>query len=146
MCIDFRTVANRLTRLYDDKMASSGLTVTQFSQLNSIQQLGKPTLNELANATGLDRSTLARNVRLLEKLGFVLLRAGDDARTRVIQVTKQGKQAFAQAVPHWQNVQTSMIDSLGEDNFAQLNELLTTTNDACSTVASNAQSTHFSGN
>ena len=120
VCIDFRTVANRLTRLYDDKMAASGLTVTQFSQLNSIRQLGKPTLNELASATGLDRTTLARNVRVLEKLGYLNMTIGEDARTRVIQMTRSGKRAFEAAIPLWHGVQSGLIESLG-DQGATLN-------------------------
>ena len=80
ICIDVRTVANRLTQLYDNAMAPSGMTVTQFSQLNAIQQLGSPTVNELSEAIGLDRSTLGRNVRVLEK---------DDGTTHRIPVDYQ---------------------------------------------------------
>ena len=137
VCIDFRTVANRLTRLYDDKMAASGLTVTQFSQLNSIRQLGKPTLNELASATGLDRTTLARNVRVLEKLGYLNMTIGEDARTRLIQMTQSGKRAFEAAIPLWHGVQSGLIESLGDEGYAQLNELLNETNDACAALAAN---------
>lgn len=136
MCIDFRSVANRLTQLYDNAMAPSGMTVTQFSQLHSIQQLGRPTLNELSEAIGLDRSTLGRNVRVLEKLGFVSMSVGDDARTRVIQVTRKGKAAFKRAAPLWHGVQTSLMASLGDDNVDQLDVLLTNINDACLVQAS----------
>lgn len=135
MCIDFRTVANRLTRLYDSAMAPSGMTVTQFSQLNAIQTLDGPTLNELAEEIALDRSTLGRNVRVLEKLGFVSLSPGADARTRVIRVTRAGQAAFKRAIPLWKSVQTGLLESLGPENQTQLDELLTNVNDICGAEA-----------
>jgi len=114
LCIDLRSAANRVTQIYDQAMAPSGISVTQFSQLHLIQSLGSPTLKELAKASGLDRSTLGRNIRVLESLGLVDIRAGkDDARTRRIIATGKGKNAFKRAIPLWHQTQTELIERLG---------------------------------
>ena len=44
LCIDLRSAAQTLTQSYDEAMAASGLSVTQFSQLNLIRTLDGPTL------------------------------------------------------------------------------------------------------
>lgn len=124
ICMDMRTAAHKLTQLYDAAMAPSGMSVTQFSQLHKLLKLKNPTLRELSEACGLDRSTLGRNIRVLEKLGFVSMKVGTDARTKTIQVTKKGKVAFDEAAPRWYAVQSELNDRLGTDGRSQLNHLI----------------------
>lgn len=124
LCIDLRSAANRLTRTYDEALAPAGITVTQFSQLNTIRAQGKPTLGALAEATGLDRSTLGRNVRVLEKQGLVAISPGEDARTRTLQLTREGEAAFRTALPLWYATQKGLVERIGEDGRAQLDALL----------------------
>ncbi len=126
LCIDLRTAANKLTQVYDQAMAPSGISVTQFSQLHTIQTLQGPTLKELAAASQLDRSTLGRNIRVLEKQGLVVTKTGHDARTRTIHLTAKGKQTFKNAVPLWLGVQSQLIERLGISGRGQLKDLLTT--------------------
>jgi DNA-binding MarR family transcriptional regulator len=69
-CIDVRTAAQGLTNAYDLPMAHNGITVTQFPHLHALRTLDSPNLNQLATETGLDRSTLGRNIRLLTSMGL----------------------------------------------------------------------------
>lgn len=124
LCIDLRGAANRLTKLYDEAMAPSGISVTQFSQLHSIRTLGAPTLRALAEATGLDRSTLGRNVRVLEKQGLVTITAGDDARTRTLRLTDEGERVYAAATPLWYATQKRLVERIGTDGRARLDALI----------------------
>ncbi len=124
LCIETRLASQLLTNLYDDAMSASGTTVTQFSQLHKIKKLDNPTLKQLAEATGLDRSTLGRNVRLMESAGLVRTRPGKDARTRVLQLTRKGGNALHKAVPLWQDAQSRVIENLGPKKHALMQELL----------------------
>ena len=124
ICIELRNAAQAVTRLYDQQLVAAGITVTQLSQLNHIRKLGAPTLKALAEATGLDRSTLGRNVGLLVNLGLVSMTRGKDARTRVVSLTRKGASALRQAAPLWFDVQNELIDKLGPDKRAQLSKLL----------------------
>ncbi len=124
LCIDLRGAAQNLTRRYDAALAPAGISVTQFSQLHTIQMLAQPTLQRVAEATGLDRSTLGRNVRVLEAAGMVSMSAGEDARTRVIKVTRKGRRAFQRAVPLWSGMQSEMKAQLGGERYTLLKELL----------------------
>jgi len=126
LCIDLRSAANKLTQAYDEAMAPSGISVTQFSQLHLIQSLGNPTLTELAEASELERSTLGRNIKVLERMGLVTTRVGEDARSKTIELSRKGISAFRRAVPLWSAVQSELIERIGTNGRSQLDDMLTT--------------------
>lgn len=107
-CTQSRRIARALTDTYDQALAPSGLKVTQFSLLRMVARLGSPTIGALAGATGLDRSTLGRNLRVLQKDGWAALSTGDDERTRVITLTKAGTLAVQRALPLWEDAQAEV--------------------------------------
>lgn len=126
-CTKARRAARALTHLYDQALLPSGLKVTQFSLLRTLQRTGALHITGLATMTGLERSTLGRNLRLLEVAGFVELVDGRDARERRILLTSAGHDAIATAMPLWQQAQDRVAASLGEHRqrllFSLLDEL-----------------------
>ena len=123
-CMNLRSAAQRLTRNYDAALAPSGISTNQFSLMNLIRISDNPTMKDLAQASDLDRSTLGRNLRVLEKQSLITMQAGSDARTRVIALTREGRQAIRVAAPLWRKVQDELIGRLGEQKRSQLNLLL----------------------
>jgi len=115
LCANVRRAALALTSLYDEALAPHGLKVTQFSLLRAVERHGEPNLSELAGATGLDRSTLGRNLRVLESLGLVALSAGEDQRDRVVALTPGGRARVRAAAAAWGKIQESLSSSLGPD-------------------------------
>ena len=124
ICIELRNAAQIVTKLYDERLADTGIRITHLSLLNHIRELGAVTLKQLAEVTGLDRSTLGRNLRLLEKKGLVALSEGDDARTKTTTLTRAGRGALRQAAPVWLNTQAQLTTKLGPQKRALLHELL----------------------
>lgn len=124
ICIEVRNAAQTLTKLYDRELAPAGLTVTQLSQLNQIRELGQPTLSELARAMRLDRSTLGRNLRLMEAEGLVTLRPGRDGRTRLVGLTDKGRRALRSGAVLWRGVQERLSNRLGTARRGLLTDLL----------------------
>ena len=126
-CTKVRRAARALTQMYDEAVAPAGVKITQFSLLRSLQRVGDVHISGLAAATGLERSTLGRNIRLLEKAGLVRLIGGGDARERKIVLTRGGEDTLAAATPLWLGVQSRLADGLGEARldalFALLDEL-----------------------
>ena len=114
-CSNARRAALALTSLYDGALAPHGLKVTQFSLLHAVARHGQPNLTELAEATGLDRSTLGRNLRVLEGLGFVSLSPGEDQRDRVVTLTGGGRARLRAAARAWAKIQESLSGTLGAD-------------------------------
>jgi DNA-binding MarR family transcriptional regulator len=113
-----------LSRIYDEALAPAGLRVTQFSLLRTVEQLGAPRISELAEATGHERSTLTRTLRVLAEEGLVALAGGADLRTRRVAVTERGRAAIGRALPRWKGVQQRVSGALGADQRTSLFALL----------------------
>jgi DNA-binding MarR family transcriptional regulator len=75
----------RLTQLYDDLMAPSGLRVTQFSLLGTLATHGPARMSDLARRLLLDRTALSRTLDPLVERGLVAITPGRDARTREVR-------------------------------------------------------------
>jgi len=69
-----------------------------------------------------DRTTLTRNLKVLEQKDFIRIEAGNDQREREITVTSQGREALSIAYPIWKEVQSKVIKSLGEDRWNVLRD------------------------
>ena len=115
LCANARRAALALTSVYDEALAPHGLKVTQFSLLHAIQRRERPNLAALAEATGLDRSTLGRNLRVLEAAGVVVLTPGEDQRDTVATLTAAGAATLRAATKAWRRLQERLSGALGED-------------------------------
>lgn len=113
--------ANRMvSQYYDDVLRPSGLRITQFSLLVRIRERQPVTINKLAEAAMMDRTTLTRNLRPLEKRGLLRVSRAQDRRMRQVSLTKAGGEAMVRALPYWKQAQTRMREGLGEDRFQRL--------------------------
>jgi DNA-binding MarR family transcriptional regulator len=65
-CLALRQAARHVSQHYDRLLAPSGLRTTQFSVLAKLRQHGALTINALAGALVMDRTTLGRNILPLE--------------------------------------------------------------------------------
>ncbi len=124
LCTHLRRAARGVSRRYDEALEGFGINVAQFSLLRHLQRLDRPSISSLAEAMGLDRSTLGRNLRVLEADGLVALAEGDDLRNRLVLLTEQGKARLAAAEPAWEQAQLKMLAALGEAQRDELVRLL----------------------
>ena len=79
--------------------------------LRAIEDLGTPTISELAERLGLDVSTVSRNVDRAGESGYVTReRSKDDGRRRVLVLTPAGVEALAVGT----GVRRALWDALAE--------------------------------
>ncbi|MDH0301161.1 MULTISPECIES: MarR family winged helix-turn-helix transcriptional regulator [unclassified Pseudomonas] len=124
ICTHLRRAARGVSRDYDEALAGFGINVAQFSLLRHVQRLDKPSITSLAEAMGLERSTLGRNLRVLEADGLVVLADGDDQRNRVVLLSDAGRALLDAAHPAWQLAQGQLVQRLGESQRDELVRLL----------------------
>ncbi|WP_194789433.1 MarR family winged helix-turn-helix transcriptional regulator [Pseudomonas sp. UFMG81] len=124
ICTHLRRAARGVSRHYDEALAGFGINVAQFSLLRSVQRLDRPSITSLAEAMGLERSTLGRNLRVLEAEGLVLLADGDDQRNRLVLLSDEGRARLDAAYPAWELAQRQLVEQLGEGQRDQLVRLL----------------------
>lgn len=118
LCTGLRQAAHAMTEIYDEALAPSGLKITMFRVVRRLSEAGEPTISELAKIVGLDRSSLGRNLKVLERDQLVSFVGGEDERSKVVQLTRQGKAALAAAMPLWQGVQKRMKSNLAAEKDA----------------------------
>ena len=107
-CTLARRSARVLTEFYDAALIPSGLKITQYSLLRAVERLEQSSLTELAEATGLDRSTLGRNLRVLERAGFVVLGPAKDERACIAKLTLKARHALKIAHTLWTEAQAKV--------------------------------------
>ncbi len=119
-CFNLRKATRRVTSFYDKAMKPSGLKITQMTLLTAIRLSEPVTIKRLAQAIVMDRTTLSRNVSLLNKKGLIDIEPGDDLRTRKLSLTEQGHAALKAAFPLWKRAQAEVKRRLGEDRWTSL--------------------------
>jgi len=105
ICINARGLAQRLTQLYDQRMAQSGLKVTQYSVLKRIIDQPDSTVSEIAHACGLDRTTLTRNLSVLERDGWIEWVHSTDKREKRVRLLPERQSDFQIARAAWEALQ-----------------------------------------
>jgi DNA-binding MarR family transcriptional regulator len=124
-CAALRQAARRVTKLYDEALASSGVGLNQFSILARLNRVGPITIQELARLLVMDRSTLGHLLRPLEKRGLVTLEVSEqDRRSRTIALTGLGKALVAKARPHWAGAQHRFESTFGKQAAFDLRTVL----------------------
>lgn len=113
----------KIGALYDAALAPAGINITQFALLRNVGRRQPISLTELASQLELDRSTMGRNVRVVEKLGLVKLRRGEDQRESVVMLSREGEAVLVEAEPLWQRCQDEMGERLGAQRLHVLSEL-----------------------
>jgi len=119
-CFNMRKAARSITQFYEDIMRPSGLRATQYTILSATKHLEPITVMVLAEKIVTDRTTLTRNLKVLEKHGLIRLETGEDRRERQIRLTAKGREAQAKAYPLWKEAQEEMIARLGAKDFSRI--------------------------
>ncbi|WP_375424781.1 MarR family winged helix-turn-helix transcriptional regulator [uncultured Friedmanniella sp.] len=126
-CTTLRAATRRLTARYDAALEPVGVNVAQWGLLRKLARPpGEPiSIQELADRTELERSTAARNVRVLEKHGLVRLGgSAGDRRLALIELTEQGLAVLHLGEPLWHQAQREVQTLLGGDQAIELRSLL----------------------
>ena len=135
VCINLRRMSRVVSQIYDDALAPAGLKITQFCLLRAIERLGPASIGALADDQELDRTTLTRNLALLERDGLIEQGPGADKRTSLAQLTRAGSTAIARALPYWESVQKELRRTLGAETLAQLSDIHAKISDAAKVSA-----------
>jgi DNA-binding MarR family transcriptional regulator len=110
-----RLAARRITQSLDREMAES-LTVAQLGLMAQIAVTEDDTLSALAQRTGLDQSTLSRNLRTLESEGLIEIAVVEtDLRRRTVWLTETGARRLEAAIPLWRRANAQLAKCLSPD-------------------------------
>ena len=111
-----RLAARRITQFLDRELAECELTVAQLGLMAQIAAAADDTLGALARSTGLEQSTLSRNLRTLEGQGLIEIAVVEsDLRRRAVWLTETGARRLEAAIPLWHKAQGKLARMLSPD-------------------------------
>ena len=122
--LQLRKATRLVTQLFDEALRPIGLRSTQLPILVTLAAHGALAVTDLADGLVLDRTTLIRNLRPLQRRGLIEVGRVDGGRMHRAALTPAGHRAVAVAVPFWAKVQTRVRDELGTRESLDLHRLL----------------------
>ena len=124
-CLAIRQAARHVTQFYDQLFAPVGLRATQYAILSRLKRDGPMTINALAAALVMDRTTLGRNILPLQRDGLIeVVAAPADRRRRELRLTALGAEEQRHGSERWAVAQQRFDDVFGGDRAAALRGLL----------------------
>ena len=112
-----RRIAGMLTDTYNTALAESGINTAQFCLLRNLERIGSGNLTVWAEQTGIERTTMVRDAKILEAKGFIQKM---DGRGKVFTLSEKGRETLAHATPLWDSAQERVRSVLGDEDAATL--------------------------
>lgn len=115
-----RKVSRKFSTLYDEALEPVGINIAQFSLLRIVRRHQPVSLTELGRIAGLDRSTIGRNIRVLQRDGLITAAKGEDQREAAVTLSQAGHEVLARAEPLWEQCQAMIEARVGAPQLAAL--------------------------
>jgi DNA-binding MarR family transcriptional regulator len=106
-CAGLRRAARLVTQLYSHEMGGD-IEPSQFALLSALGQRPGAGQAPLGRALGLDKTTMSRNLRVMEKNGWIEPALSGDKRERGYRLTASGEEILAQTKPGWLRAQAKL--------------------------------------
>jgi DNA-binding MarR family transcriptional regulator len=120
-CFALRQAARYVTQLYERHLAEVGLTGAQFTILAKLHRLPGSTMLELADMMVMDRTTLVRALKPLQRDGLIVTQTSAvDARAFVFSLSDSGQQKFELARVAWNAAQEEFENGYGRERAKAL--------------------------
>jgi DNA-binding MarR family transcriptional regulator len=124
-CFAVRQAARRVTRQYERHFALAQLTSAQFSILVALSEEGRMTMLDLAKVLVMDRTTLLRAMKPLQREELLQSAASDaDPRQLVFWLSPAGERRLKQAMPLWTQAQEEFESAIGSREAGRLRTAL----------------------
>ncbi|MEJ5975154.1 MarR family transcriptional regulator [Novosphingobium sp. PS1R-30] len=108
-CTALRKASRAVTRLYDERLATHGMTTTQFAILRNLSRAdGEMPLSRLAERLVMDRTSLYRTLTPIERAGWITLDSGP-GRSKLARLTDAGRAVMQGAESDWEAAQEDLL-------------------------------------
>ena len=120
VCFNLRWVTRAVTQFFDAELRRHGLRPTQTPVLAALAAQPGWSMEELSDWLGMERTTLVRNLRPLERDGLLEISgAGRGGRVRV-RLSEKGRKRLGRATPAWRAAQEAVIKTLGRRRWSAI--------------------------
>ena len=124
-CTSLRKASRRISQLYDEAVAPSGLKTTQRAILAQVGRSEPTTVGRLAQALVMDPGALAHTLKPLDRDGLIAIGVDPaDRRSRLITLTAAGRARLTESDVLWENAQRGFEAAFGKANAKALRETM----------------------
>jgi DNA-binding MarR family transcriptional regulator len=120
VCFNLRWVARRVTQFYDAEMRRHGIRPTQGTVLTVLMSKDSWNMAELSDWLGMDRTTLVRNLRPLQRDGLVQVIGGGRGNRVELVITSKGRKQIEKLAPAGKAAQSAAVKTLGEKRWSAI--------------------------
>ena len=112
-CTNLRRSANAIPTFYDAQIKETGITISQYYLLINLSRLGNANISHWAEYVGLDRSTMIRNIKILQANELIVQTEGNG---KTFMLSEKGNEVIIKAQPVWQELQEKIEAFLGKED------------------------------
>lgn len=120
VCFNLRRVTRAVTQFFDAEMRRHGIRTTQGSVLAALMEKGSWSMAELSDSLGMDRTTLVRNLKPLQRDGLVRTDGGGRGNLVEVSITTEGRKQIEKLEPAWRAAQNAVVQTLGEKRWSAI--------------------------
>ena len=119
-CFNIRRIARQITHFFDAEVRRHGMRPTQTPILGALRAKSPWTMAELSEWLGMERTTLLRNLRPLQRDGLVRAKGGGRGGHVELEITAKGRTALAETLPAWRSAQDKVVATLGKERWSAI--------------------------
>lgn len=120
VCFNLRRVTRVVTQFYDAEMRRHGIRPTQGTILAALHARESWNMAELSEFLGMDRTTLVRNLRPLQRDGLAQVAGGGHGNLVELSITSKGRKQIEKLTPAWKSAQRAAVKTLGEERWSAI--------------------------
>ena len=119
-CFNIRRVSRVITQFFDAEVGRHGIRPTQTPILRALQAKSGWSMAELSEWLGMERTTLLRNLRPLQRDGLVRARGAGRGGHVELEITEKGRAILAKIHPSWRSAQDKVVATLGKERWSTI--------------------------
>ena len=120
VCFNLRRVTRIVTQFFDAEMRRHGIRPTQGTILLALNARESWSMAELSDRLGMDRTTLVRNLRPLQRDGWAKALGGERGDRVEVSITAKGQRKIKESLPAWRSAQSGAVKTLGEKRWSAI--------------------------
>ncbi len=120
VCFNLRWVTRVMTQFFEAELRRQGIRATQAPILLALNAKDDWNMAELSDWLGMERTTLVRNLRPLQRDGLVTTGGGGRGRRVELAITAKGRKQVEQFMPAWRAAQSAVVKTLGEKRWSAI--------------------------
>jgi len=120
VCFNLRWVTRAVTQFFDAEMRRHGIRPTQGTILASLKARDSWSMAELSDWLGMERTTLVRNLRPLQRDGLVRATGSGRGGRVELSITAKGRKQIEKCTPAWRSAQSAVVKTLGQQRWSAI--------------------------